>query len=147
MARPRRSGIGHAAQACYFGGMSNCKIISLMLGVLALTTAAAPGATAATCTFDWAVPGPYDVSGNFRGSTETVTARLTNDCRVAIGLPGVFAGGPVRRSGSCLVFSFRVENVRQTLTARWCNDYGVVPWQGRDVRARIIPRRGRTPTR
>jgi hypothetical protein len=130
--------------------MSKRRIISAAclapLVLLALAPAAAPAA-AGSCTFDWAVPGPYDVAGNFRGRTETVTARLTNDCRVTIGLPGVFTGGPVKRAGSCLAFSFRVENVRQTFTARWCNDYGVVPWQGREVRAQIVPRHGRLNTR
>jgi hypothetical protein len=132
--------------------MGNRKIISaaclapLVLAVLALMPAAPPAA-AATCVFDWAVPGPYDVVGNFRGRTETVTARLTNDCRVTIGLPGVFTGGPVKRAGSCLVFTFRVQDVRQTFTARWCNSYGIVPWQGRDIRARIVPRPGRMNNR
>lgn len=132
--------------------MSNCKIISaaclapLMLAVLALTPTAAPAAAGA-CVFDWAVPGPYDVSGNFRGRTETVTARLTNDCRVTIGLPGVFTGGPVARAGRCLLFSFRVQDVRQTLTARWCNDQVMVPWEGRAVRAQVIPRHGRMNNR
>ena len=126
--------------------MSKYDIISaaflapLVLAVLVLASA---GASAATCTFVWAVPGPYDITGNFRGRTETVTARLTNDCRVTIGLPGVFTGGPVKRAGSCLVFSFKVEDVRQTFTARWCKDYGVVPWQGRDVRAQIVARHSR----
>ena len=117
-------------------------LVPLVLAVLALSAVATPAA-ARTCVFDWAVPGPYDVSGNFRGRTETVTARLTNDCRVTIGLPGVFTGGPVKRAGSCLVFSFRVQDVRETFTARWCNDYAVVPWQGRNVRAQIVARHGR----
>lgn len=71
-------------------------------------------------------------------------ARLTNSCRVTIGLPGVFTGGVVRRSGRCLNFTFKVQEERQTFTARWCDNYGVVPWEGRDVRATIKRRQGRS---
>lgn len=130
--------------------MGNCRItcvtalVALAVSGLAVATQATPAAAAGTCIFDWAVPGPYDISGQFRGQTETVTARLTNDCRVTISLPGVFTGGPVRRVGSCLQFSFRVEGERQTFTARWCNDRGVVPWQGRDVQATVVRRQGRS---
>ena len=92
---------------------------------------------ARTCIFSWAVPGTYKVSGNFRGATETAAARLTNDCRVFFQVPGVFSGGPVRRSGSCLRFSFKVEGERRVFSARWCNTYGIVPWQGRNIRARV----------
>jgi hypothetical protein len=77
------------------------------------------------------------VSGNFRGTTEAATARLTRDCRVFFQVPGVFSGGTVRRSGSCLRFSFKVEGERRTFSARWCNSYGIVPWQGRNIRARV----------
>lgn len=114
------------------------------LSVLALTTAATPASPAATCVFDWAVPGPYDISGNFRGQVETITAWLTPDCRVTIPLPGVFTGGPLRRDGRCLAFSFKLQNVRQSFTARWCGSYGVVPWQGRNVRASIVMRQERS---
>jgi hypothetical protein len=125
--------------------MSNSRIISAAcFAALALTTPAAPATAATTCIFDWAVPGYYEISGRFRGQVETVTARLTNDCRVTIGLPGVFTGGPLRRNGRCLAFSFRVQDERQTFTARWCGSYGVVPWQGRDVRATIVKRPGRS---
>jgi hypothetical protein len=120
--------------------MSNYKIFcGACLTVLALT-AATPATAANTCTFDWAVPGAYEISGNFRGQAATVMARVTNDCRVTIGLPGVFTGGPLRRAARCLEFSFRVQDVRQTFTARWCDNYGVVPWEGRDVRATIVMR-------
>jgi len=154
----RRWGFCRTHRACYFAAMSKSRIdlamclvpqvmAVLVLAVLALTPAPAPAATWGTCIFDWAIPGPYDVSGNFRGQTETVTARLTNDCRITIGLPGVFTGGPVKQAGPCLAFSFKVEDVRQTFSARWCKDYGVVPWEGRDVRAQIVPRHGRMNTR
>jgi hypothetical protein len=140
-------GICPAPRACYFVAMSTFRIIfaawflPMAIAAAALTSAATPAA-AGTCIFDWAVPGPYDVSGNFRGRTDTVMARLTNDCRVTIGLPGVFTGAPVRQAGNCLAFSFRVQDVRQTFNARWCESYGVVPWEGRDVRATIVPRHG-----
>lgn len=109
---------------------------------LALTTAAPPASAASACIFNWAVPGTYDIKGSFRGRVETVTARLTNDCRVTIGLPGVFTGGPLRRNGRCLAFSFRVQDQRETFTAQWCRGYGVVPWQGRNVRASVARRQG-----
>lgn len=102
------------------------------------------------CVFTWAVPGTYKVSGNFRGTTEAATARLTNDCRVIFQVPGVFSGGPVRRSGKCLKFSFKVEGERRIFSARWCNTLGIVPWRGRNVRARVSRLRvapARTPKR
>jgi len=125
--------------------MSICKFLcGACLAALALTTNPQPAPAAVACIFDWAVPGSYDISGNFRGRLETVTARLTNDCRVTIGLPGVYTGGPLRRAGRCLTFTFRVQDQRQTFTARWCRSTGVVPWQGRNVRARVVRRqRGR----
>lgn len=117
------------------------KIQKLGFTVLAtiLFAGAAPdsGHAARKCVFDWAVPGTYKVSGNFRGTTEAATARLTNDCRVIFQLPGVFSGGPVRRSGNCLRFRFKVEGERRIFSARWCNTLGIVPWQGRNVRARV----------
>jgi hypothetical protein len=120
--------------------MGNYKIVcGSALFVLGISSAAPP-AVAQACGFDWAVPGSYEISGNFRGQVETVTARLTHDCRVSIGLPGVFTGGPLRRAGRCLEFSFRLEGQRQTFTARWCGSYGVVPWQGRNIRATIVRR-------
>lgn len=127
--------------------MSHCKVFwAVGLSVLGLAAAATPTRAEPACIFDWAVPGSYDISGNFRGEVETVTARLTNDCRVAIALPGIFSGGPLQRDGRCLTFSFKVENERGTFKARWCGSYGVVPWQGRDVRATIARHRGRSNT-
>ncbi len=89
------------------------------------------------CIFNWAQPGTYKLSGNFRGTTEAATARLTHDCRVYFQVPGVFSGGSVRRSGRCLKFRFKVEGEGKIFSARWCNTYGIVPWQGRDVRAAV----------
>lgn len=125
--------------------MSNWATIgAACLPLLALVAGAVPAAGANACTFDWAVPGTYEISGNFRGRTETVQARLTPDCRVTISLPGVLTGSRLKRQGRCLAFSFRVEGERYPFSARWCGSYGVVPWQGREVRASIVRRRDRT---
>jgi hypothetical protein len=121
-------------------------ICAACLLALAYTILTQPAAAARSCIFDWAVPGPYEVSGNFRGQVETVFARVTPDCRVSIALPGVYTGGSLKRSGSCLTFSFKVQDVRETFTAQWCGDYGVVPWQGRNVRANVVKRKGRSNT-
>jgi hypothetical protein len=105
---------------------------------LVLLVAAAGQAEAAkSCVFGWAVPGTYVISGNFRGSVESTTARLTPDCKVSIRIPGVFTGGPVTRSGQCLRFSFKVQGEKRVFTAQWCNGYGIVPWQGRNIRATV----------
>ena len=106
---------------------------------IVLFAAFAPGDAQAArkCIFSWAIPGTYKISGNFRGTTEAASARLTNDCRVFFRVPGVFSGGPVRRSGKCLRFNFKVEGQRSVFSARWCNTYGIVPWQGRNIRARV----------
>jgi hypothetical protein len=126
--------------------MRNVSVRVLKIHKLGYTAAAImlfAGATpdsaqaARKCIFNWAVPGTYKVSGNFRGTTEAATARLTNDCRVFFQVPGVFSGGPVRRSGRYLRFSFKVEGERRIFSARWCNTFGIVPWQGRNVRARV----------
>jgi len=127
--------------------MTTCKILCAAgLAVVWFATAAAPARAETACIFDWAVPGAYDISGNFRGQVETVVARLTNDCRVAISLPGIFTGGALKRDGRCLAFNFKVEGERATFRARWCGSYGVVPWQGRKVRATIVRHRGRSNT-
>jgi len=111
----------------------------LMIAMIFLFAGVVPDTAQAArkCVFNWAVPGTYKVSGNFRGTTEAASARLTNDCRVFFRVPGVFSGGPVRRSGSCLKFSFKVEGQRRVFSARWCNTYGIVPWQGRNIRAQV----------
>jgi hypothetical protein len=68
------------------------------------------------------MPGTYVVSGDFR----------------------VFTGARLKRSGSCLSFTFKIEGQRQVFTARWCQGYGIVPWQGRDIRASVSPRQSRS---
>ncbi len=97
------------------------------------------------CVFNWAQPGVYRVAGNFRGTIESATARLTHDCRVYFQVPGVFSGGPVRRSGRCLKFRFKVEGKTRIYSATWCNTYGVVPWQGRRIRAKVTRIRTEAP--
>lgn len=126
--------------------MKCSRITSAGLLVLLMLTAGAPPAAAQICLFDWATPGSYEITGDFRGRSETVMARVTNDCRVTISLPGVFTGAALKRAGRCLAFTFRVQDVRQTFTARWCDSYGVVPWEGREVRASIVRRDGRLNT-
>ncbi len=104
-------------------------------GTLSIAIAYTPAIAAKTCIFSWAVPGTYKVAGNFRGTTEAATAKLTRNCRIVFQVPGVFSGGPVLRAGSCLRFNFKVEGDNRTYSARWCNTYGVVPWQGRNIKA------------
>jgi hypothetical protein len=123
--------------------------IFLAAAVLAVPGPFASDAKAArNCGYGWAVPGSYRITGNFRGATESGIARLTNDCRVILQIPGVFSGGGVRRSGGCLLFSFKVDGEARVFTARWCNNYGIVPWQGRNIRASVTRiRREPPPTR
>lgn len=92
---------------------------------------------AKSCGFGWAKPGRYQVSGNFRGRVESTSARLTSDCRVSVQIPGVFTGGRVKRSGKCLRFALKVQGERKVFFAKWCNTYGLVPWKGRNIRAKI----------
>jgi hypothetical protein len=110
-------------------------LAGLLLAILLL--AASPAEAARTCGYGWAVPGTYKVSGDFRGTTESASAKLTNDCRVILQIPGVFSGGGVSRSGGCLLFRFKVEGEAGVFTARWCDSYGIVPWQGRNIRAAV----------
>ena len=114
------------------------------IAALAIALPANSAQAARNCGYSWAVPGTYKVSGNFRGTVESATARLTTDCRAVLQIPGVFSGGVVRRSGGCLAFSFKVEGEPRTVTARWCNTYGIIPWQGRSIRA-TVTRLDRTP--
>lgn len=126
--------------------MSSCKILWAGGAAALWLATATPAMAQPACIFDWAVPGAYDISGSFRGPVETVIARLTNDCRVSISLPGVYTGGALKRDGSCLTFGFKVEGERATFRARWCESYGVVPWQGRNIRATIKRHQGPSNT-
>lgn len=118
-------------------------VVGSCVGFAALAASSPPAAAASAqpCIYDWAVPGLYEISGNFRGTVESAGARLTSDCRVQLKIPGVFAGGLLRKAGHCLAFSFKVEGKQQPFIARWCNTYGVVPWNGKQIRATIERRR------
>jgi hypothetical protein len=50
---------------------------------------------------------------------------------------GCVLRGGVSRSGGCLLFRFKVEGETSVFTARWCDSYGIVPWQGRTIRASV----------
>jgi hypothetical protein len=104
--------------------------------VISLATAETAQA-AKTCGFGWAKPGKYIISGNFRGQVESASARLTNDCRISLQIPGVFSGSRLKRSGKCLRFALKIEGERKVFFAKWCNTYGLVPWKGRTIRASI----------
>lgn len=119
--------------------MTNMRKIAVLTGLTGsiITGQSVAVQAADTCLFSWAVLGTYKVSGYFHGTTETATAKLTRDCRVFFQVPGVFSGGPVRRSGNCLRFSFKVEGERQTYSAQWCDSYGIVPWQGQNIKAEV----------
>jgi hypothetical protein len=128
------------------------KLLSILMGVVTAIVVFAISASetqaARNCGYGWAVPGTYRITGDFRGTTESGTAKLTNDCRVILQIPGVFSGGSVRRSRGCLLFSFKVEGEARVFTARWCNTYGIVPWQGRNIRASVTRvKREPPPTR
>jgi hypothetical protein len=118
--------------------LKTCSSAGLVM--FALLAGPLPAAAAKSCIYPWAVPGDYVISGNFRGSVESTTARLTSDCRVVLSLPGVFAGATIRRAGPCLSFTFKIEGQKQVFTAQWCEGYGVVPWQGRQIRASVTPK-------
>lgn len=101
--------------------------------------AGAENALAANCGFDWAQPGKYKISASFRGKDESTNVFLGKDCRIIVQVPGVFTGGAVKKSGKCLAFSFKVEGETGVFEAKWCDDYGLVPWQGKTIRATVEP--------
>ena len=107
---------------------------TVMFAAMVLTSGEA---AADTCGHAWAVPGTYTITGNFRGTIERTGARLTRNCRVRIQMPGVYSGSKVTRTGRCLRFRFKVEGIKKTFSARWCNKVGFIPWNGRQVRARV----------
>jgi hypothetical protein len=96
-------------------------------------------AFAADCGFSWAQPGKYKISASFRGKDESTNVFLGKDCRVIVQVPGVFTGGKVKKRGKCLAFSFKVEGETGVFQAKWCDDYGLVPWQGKTIRATVTP--------
>lgn len=116
--------------------LSACAALAaLILSILMLS---ANTVAAKTCGHSWAVPGTYTITANFRGSVESAGARLTRDCRVRIQVPGIYSGAKVTRSGRCLRFRFKMEGVKRTYSARWCNTVGYIPWKGKRVRARVV---------
>jgi hypothetical protein len=104
-----------------------------------LIVASAHSAMAADCGFPWAQPGKYKISASFRGKNESTNVFLGKDCRIIVQVPGVFTGGKVTKSGQCLAFSFKVEGETGVFQAKWCDDYGLVPWQGKTIRATVTP--------
>lgn len=110
---------------------------AVVAGVFLL--AGADSAAAADCGHGWAKPGKYKISASFRGKKESTNAFLGKDCRISLQVPGVFTGGKVKKSGQCLEFSFKVEGESEVFKAKWCNDYGLVPWKDKTIRASIVP--------
>ena len=96
-------------------------------------------AMAADCGQSWAKPGRYKISASFRGKNESTNAFLGKDCRINLQVPGVFTGGKVSKSGSCLEFSFKVEGEASVFKAKWCDDYGLIPWKDKTIRAQVTP--------
>ena len=94
-------------------------------------------AAARTCVHAWAVPGTYTISGNFRGKLEAAGARLTRDCRVTIRVPGVSSGTKVKRAGNCLRFRFKIDGIKKSFSAKWCNKVTYIPWKGKRLRALV----------
>lgn len=110
----------------------------LSVGVAgALLFAGANNAMAANCGHGWAKPGKYKISGSFRGKQESTNAFLGKDCRITLQVPGVFTGGKVKKSGKCLQFSFKIEGNTKVFRAKWCNDYGLIPWKDKTIRAAV----------
>jgi len=103
----------------------------------ALVGAVAGPAAAKNCSFGWAVPGVYEITGNFRGQVESTTFRVTGDCKLSVQLPGVFVGGALARAGQCLRFSFKVQDKPGVLHGRWCAGSAVIPWKKKEVRASV----------
>lgn len=94
-------------------------------------------ANAAPCGADWAEPGTYKITGNFRGKKESAGAELTRDCRINLKIPGVYTGGRAKRSGKCLRFTFKIDKEKQLFRGKWCKGFAVVDWKGKDVRAKV----------
>ena len=119
----------------------NCVVrVAGVAAVAGVMMAGASGsALASTCGHDWAVPGKYKISGSFRGKNESTNAFLSKDCRITLQVPGVFTGGKVTKRGSCLEFAFKVEGEKGAFKAKWCEDYGLVPWRGKTIRAAVTP--------
>ena len=96
-------------------------------------------AIATECGYSWAKSGKYKISASFRGKNESTNVFLSKDCRIRLQVPGVFTGGKVSKSGKCLKFSFKIEGKAKAFVAKWCDDYGLVPWKDEIIRAEITP--------
>ncbi len=107
------------------------------MAVAGSMTIAGSGTAHASCGQDWAKPGTYTISGNFRGKPETAGAELTRDCRIELKIPGVFTGGPVSRDGRCVRFTFKIDKERGLFKGRWCEETAVVDWKGKRVEANV----------
>ena len=97
----------------------------------------APAPAAKSCIHSWAIPGKYTIRGKLNNKPQSAGAHLSNTCRVSFNLPGVATGGPVKKAGECLQFTFKVQKQPQVFVARWCNTFATVPWNGRDVRVSV----------
>ena len=113
------------------------RILGLAVIAAGFSMPASDSAHAKSCGHSWAEPGTYKITGNFRGKTESAGASLTRDCKIDLKIPGVYTGGPVRRAGKCLSFTFKIDDVKGLHKGRWCDDYAIVTWKGKDVRAKI----------
>ncbi len=105
----------------------------------AFLSASAGTASAADCGQSWAIPGKYKISGSFRGKNESTNAFLGKDCKINLQVPGVFTGGKVSKSGQCLEFVFKVEAETKVFRAKWCDNYGLIPWRDKTIRAEVTP--------
>ena len=116
------------------------RITTFIVAGIAMTAAGVHAQTAGaveTCGYSWAVPGQYTVVGDFRGRVERTRTRLSSNCRIHFTVPGVFSGGPVQKAGGCLNFTFKVRNEPEAFSARWCDGYADIPWNGRVIRASV----------
>jgi len=107
------------------------------VAVAGLNFIPASPAHASACGASWAQTGVYKVTGNFRGTEESAGAELTRDCRIELKIPGVYTGGPVKKSGDCLRFTFKIDKENALFKGKWCDGYAVVDWKGKDVRADV----------
>ena len=128
-------------------GLNEWRVRTLLVAGLAgaFMLGDAGEAKADGCGHSWAKPGRYKISGSFRGKNESTNAFLSKDCRITLQVPGVFTGGKVTAKGECLEFAFKVEGESGAFRAKWCNDYGLVPWQGKTIRAAVTPMFNNSP--
>ncbi len=112
------------------------KFFTLAIAIAGVQAISADPAQAKNCGHEWAEPGTYVVSGNFRGKPEKAGAELTRDCRVVLKIPGVTTSTKAKLKGNCLLFSFKVDK-QGVFKGSWCDDYAVVPWGGQSVRADV----------